>query len=426
MKVNIVFEDEFTLEQELRWEFKHTNKRIGADGFQKIILESFNEAARFYMLQSTYPFSGSSVEIRVLMRSPEKSNILAYFDLSKIAENARNFYFKLYADALLPLIKTGNIDQLINIWIHEIMHMVDYRELLRNISLYRKREIISNRLFYIAKQGLRKDKHIIFLQMIMQFRSEGIATLLQYISGNKVEIVPVEEASRAFSEVCHSAFLLSDVPDMMARQIGIFFDGSVIPLSYLIGAGVVLKGLIKKHPEDREFKEAERTLARGTTFNTLVTIDAIGKIRDFSSFDFINYCFDHDSVYRNIYNLSSGYSDNLEICKDFFPTLHRLAAHRDKQGFVWFMKEVLGSQMTKEEISNAYMAEKSAGRMPGELLRKADFLYKSFLENKDNEVAVWTLTYLYDDVDLLDDDLEYFGLIDDLAVVNTALILLSG
>lgn len=90
------------------------------------------------------------------------------------------------------------------------------------------------------------------------------------------------------------------------------------------------------------------------------------------------------------------------------------------------MKEVLGSQMTKEEISNAYMAEKSAGRMPGELLRKADFLYKSFLENKDNEVAVWTLTYLYDDVDLLDDDLEYFGLIDDLAVVNTALILLSG
>jgi hypothetical protein len=427
MQVSLIWEDRFAIEQDLLWEFKNTDKKIGINGLQKIILDSFKEASEFFRLQSTLPFSESEIEIRVLLRSPENNITLAYFDLSRINPESKKFYFKLYADVLFPLVKNENLAPLKSIWIHEIMHMVDYPELMTNLKLYKKIETISEPLFYVIKSGKRKDKHIIFLQLILQFRQEGVATLLEFISGGTLTLAPTKDAVEIFKNISDSAFILSESPDLHSKQISLFFEETISPLAYQIGAGIILYGLIKKHPENKEFIEIENCLKDKVeyTLSEPDKIIIINKIRDFSSFDFIHYCFDPESVYWNIFDLTSDYADNLEIYKSFFSTLQRLSNMKDRNGFVWMIRTIIGSPMTVEEIKVAHLGHKSIQVMPEELLTKAETLYNHFLKNEYDEVAVWALTYLYDQVDILDDSIEYFGYLDDMAVVDTAIKLIS-
>jgi hypothetical protein len=425
MVVKITFEDKFTLEQELYWEFKNTNLSININVVTKIILDSFNEASDFFSLKTTTPFDSSEIEIKVLMRSPDKSSILAYFDLSGLNSNSTKFCFKIYADVLFPLIKEGNIDPLNSIWVHEIMHLVDYHELERNLKLFSKTDYSSHRLYFNAAQGDRKDRHLIFLQLIIKFRQEGVAMLMQYIYGGITIPYNASEAVGLFYKISEQAYQFSISPDLQSRQISSFFEDTVNPLSYQTGAGIVLYGLRMKHPENTELKEVETCLASGGQCTSTASTDLIMKIKDFSTFDFLVFCLDPESVYREIFTLTSDYADNLQIYSGFFASLNRITSLMDRNGFVWMMSNIMGSTMSFEEIKDSHQGQMKSQTMPEELISKSESLFNYYLKNKDDEVSHWALTYLYDQADLLNDNIDYFGYIDDLPVINSAIKLIN-
>jgi uncharacterized membrane protein YkvA (DUF1232 family) len=119
--------------------------------------------------------------------------------------------------------------------------------------------------------------------------------------------------------------------------------------------------------------------------------------------------------------LSIDYAENLNIYNGFYSTLKRINSLKDSKGFVWMMQKIMGSTMAMEEIKECHSRQMTAGAMPIELINKAERLYRCLQKDANNEVARWSLTYLYDQVDLLNDTLDYFGYLDDLEVVNTAI-----
>jgi hypothetical protein len=178
MNVTLCFEDLFTLQQSLRWEFKNSPIEVTVESLKKLILDSFNLAAANLNLQETQPFSECDIEIKLLMRGLSNNTTLAYFDMSNFETESSGFSFKLYADVLFPILKSCDLQPLKSIWVHEIMHLIDYGELLKNLRLYKeKMSEVSSSNFTFSYKEIRKDKHIILRQLIMQFRTEGIATL---------------------------------------------------------------------------------------------------------------------------------------------------------------------------------------------------------------------------------------------------------
>lgn len=423
MVIHVKFEDKFALEQELYWEFKNINISIDINILTKIIIDSFNEASDFFKLKNTTPFDSSEIEIKVLLRSPDKTNILAYFDLSGINPDSKRFCFKLYADVLFPLIKKDNMDPLKSIWIHEIMHLVDYRELIRNLNLFNKRDIITQRLYYNADKGQRNDRHIIFLQLIIRFREEGVAMLMQFVYGGSTILYSAMEAIELFNKISEEAYILSISPDLHSRHISSFYEEKVNPLTYQAGAGIVLYGLKKKHPDNTELTYVDKCLASRGKYTLTASNELIMKIKDFSTFDFLTFCLDPESVYREIFTLTSDYADNLQIYSGFFASLLRFTSLGDKNGFIWMMRNIMGCPMTTEEIKDSNQKLRNSRSMPDELFNKSESLYNHYLKNVNDEVSQWALTYLYDHADLLDDNIDYFGYIDDLAVINSAIII---
>jgi hypothetical protein len=305
------------------------------------------------------------------------------------------------------------------------MHLLDYQELVRNIKLFNKRDNITHRLYYYSEQGERNDKHLIFLQLIIRFREEGVAMLMQYIYGGSTIRYSDDEAIRIFNKITEEAFTYSIYPDVQSEQISSFFEKTVNPLAYQIGAVIILYGLKQKYPGNKELNEIDTCLSSGDEYLLTVSYDLIMKIKGFSTFDFLVFCLDPESVYREIFTLTSDYADNLQIYSGFFASLQRFSKLKDKKGFIWMMKNIMGSPMTNDEIKDFHQKEQESQSIPEELFIKSESLFKYFHNNKNDEVSLWALTYLYDQYDLLNDNINYFGYIEDLAVINSALILIN-
>ena len=426
MNVTLRFEDLFTLQQSLRWEFKNSPIEVTVESLKKLILDSFNLAAANLNLQETQPFSECDIEIKLLMRGLSNNTTLAYFDMSNLETESSRFSFKLYADVLFPVLKSGDLQPLKSIWVHEIMHLIDYGELLKNLRLYKeKMSEVSSSNFTFSYKEIRKDKHIILLQLIMQFRTEGIATLVEYVMGGTIDYLsPPGNAIKQFNQIISPLISLIYSVDFDSRQLSAYME-EINPYAYQIGAGVVLLGLRKKHPDIKGFEEIEKCMENGVPCIFSSDEPLIQLTRSFDSFDFIKYSFDQEWLYQNINELTSSYSNNLDIYNGFFVLLNRIQKNKDHKGFVVLLRNLLSTPFSLSEIQEKHSEKNSNALIPLEIKNNTAILLKHLQNNPKDEVSLWALTYVFSNRDLLDDSIEYFGYIDDLEVLNTAFQLIQ-
>jgi hypothetical protein len=422
MDVTLKFEDRFTLEQTLQWEFRNTGIELNVNDLKRLILDSFNQATETLHLQEIIPFSDCTIEIKLLMRGIQNNPVLAYFDMYYLKDDSTEFSFKLYADVLFPLIKSGDLKPLKTIWIHEIMHLMDYRELLKNLKIYKeKMEAIYYDSFHRFNQQIRKDKHIILLNLMMLYRAEGIATLAEYVmGGNKPNLLPPQAATEEFNGIISTAISLIYSVDFNSNQLATFLE-RVNPLAYQIGAGTVLTGLMKKHPEASDFTEIEKCLLNNEPCNFELNETLIQDIRRYDSFNFIEYSFDQEWLILKVRDLTTAYTDNLDIFEGFFDFLNRICRNNDTSGFVALLSNLLPEPMSFQQIEAACNKKNSDQVIPVEIRENMNTLYQHLVSDTTNEVCIWALTYTCADHDLLDDSIEYFGYIDDMEVLKTAL-----
>ncbi len=407
--------------------FDAGSKQMSFNEFRKLITDSFQNAAMHFRQLETSELMHSEIEINLLMRSPatDKSK-LAYFDLYPLRHNHGIFSFKLYADVLLPLIKHNQLAQLNRIWIHEIMHMVDYIELLRNLKLSEEKihrnEAFGNSFFF---SEIRKDKHVVLFNLLMHFRAEGIATLTEYIfSGAKPSIADSFSAINQFDAIVERAVTIISKMETNLGELNLFLQ-NVYPHAYKIGAGVILYGLAEKHPEDEMIKMINKCILENRTCLDIADSDIIMKICDFGSFDFVRYCFNKDYLAAEIRFLTSTYSTNIGIYKSFFSLLNKVANNSDSHGFKTLMEKIIRKPMDLPVIEKEFVKLIKEPHVPDEIKLAADELLSELQRNNACEISHLALSYLFDTHDILDDSIDYFGYLDDMEVMNTALTLVD-
>ena len=130
-------------------------------------------------------------------------------------------------------------------------------------------------------------------------------------------------------------------------------------------------------------------------------------------------------IYQNINELTSSYSNNLDIYNGFFVLLNRIQKNKDHKGFVVSLRNLLSTPFSLNEIQEKHSEKNSNALIPLEIKNKTSILLKHLQNNPKDEVSLWALTYVFSYRDLLDDSIEYFGYIDDLEVLNTAFQLIQ-
>ena len=393
MNAKLVFEDLFTLQQNLKWEFRNNETEIDVARLRRIILDTFYEAGKFLKLNENHYFDDCSIEIRLLMRGLPENRTLAYFDLLHLTAESKTFSFKLYADILFPLLISDNFNYLKTIWIHEIMHMIDYRELLQNLKIYKDKlqsTFSTNPSYSLNK--VRQDKHIILLQLIMKYRAEGIATLVEYISGGRIHHLAAREtAISQFNSIVTGALTLIKSIDYKSSIYSEFYE-RLDHSYYQIGAGVVLHGLLKKHQGNAELEKAGECLLNNSSTEQLSKDIVIDYIRSFDSLDFIKYCFDQDWLYEKLSELTFAYAESLNVQKGFFQILDRIKINMDRSGFVALMQNLIEVPLPIELMEEALNEQVNNKPCPHELHELANVLYSNLMKNHSDEVSFWALS----------------------------------
>ncbi len=92
------------------------------------------------------------------------------------------------------------------------------------------------------------------------------------------------------------------------------------------------------------------------------------------------------------------------------------------------MDQIMGSCMSEEELDELYAKfkdSKTNAALYPHIKEKVASLYSIF-KNDDNierqRLAQWALTYFFDDEDIIHDDVSGLGLIDDMTVIDYAII----
>jgi uncharacterized membrane protein YkvA (DUF1232 family) len=90
------------------------------------------------------------------------------------------------------------------------------------------------------------------------------------------------------------------------------------------------------------------------------------------------------------------------------------------------MGEIIGSKMDMEELEEGHrllMSIKTDEDILVDIQQKAEKLLPLAI-NENNPIAIWALTYLYDDQDLVHDQIAILGYQDDWLVLDAALRLI--
>ena len=111
-----------------------------------------------------------------------------------------------------------------------------------------------------------------------------------------------------------------------------------------------------------------------------------------------------------------------EVISLFSKNIAACSFNKNSQLFIETIREVIGSKMSIDEITIGYksfLQKEYPEDIVQRIRQKADNLYSLTLK-ENNEVAIWALTYLLDDQDLIHDELSVLGWQDDWMVVEGA------
>ena len=423
MKIDIKYEDTYSLNELIRWEFMNSHQNVTIEYITEFITERFNKAATYLGVHQNQEFSDSCIEIKIIMGSPSDDGSRAYFDIVNFKEGSKQFNFKLYAEVLLEIIRSENFSVIDTILIHELVHMIDYKEIIK------AQHVIKNKYYQERSRdnsafSVKRYRHLFLLKIITHFRDEGIATLVEFIAGDiDKKLSSTDDALSEFHKIIETTitYIYPNNPD--ANQKYNYYR-KTITRAYNIGAGVVLKCLIKKHSDIPDLNNLENSLNTSKPIKFKLDSCLVDVIKSLTVFDIIQFAFDKEWLYEKIFKITSDYAESLDQVTGFFIMLERIQQQKDRGYFITMMEFLLKNPMSLCMINQAYHDKCNFEGAPDEVINNVDKLYQYLQQNPANEVAIWALSYFYSKHDLISDNIDYFGFIDDHEVLKTALVIL--
>ena len=456
--INISFEDIFSTRYELEKDAEKLAPNLIDENAGMISL--FRKKLSQHLLHS-YDYFDKCLNLKSLMQfevlvhhssTPENNKNLAYFDIRKtITRNDSKYYFGFYLKTLYYYSHdffTANEDisnRVYQLWIHELIHMFDYLNLRNYYESINKLEILINQnadTYGYQYPATNATSYLNLIHLLIKLRNEGIAQLYEKLSRTEQKCVDnLHKAKTIFDQLFYSVInnfsqysnsrqnviIQEKIKDFetICYEIGHFFVLFAIANSLCSSCSdLANKALLSLEKKDNLLSEKEifqlikesihldfgSYLYNLTNPFTslpfrLITIDKLLDIVDITT----------RNLYENVFEIK--HITNIIVATQ----------NNNKALFINEMKDIVGCQMSEEEVNEEYFSLlnnwKDAGENYfGEFFIKLKLLFETWKNNK-NTLLLWALTYVLDPVDLINDKILYFGFLDDMLVMDSAMYL---
>lgn len=269
------------------------------------------------------------------------------------------------------------------------------------------------------------------LNMCIHYREIGISGLGSCLLTKRKTSVPVVDALKNFAQVFEMVMIKAKLwVEKNDNNDNEFFDETAWNNSFLTASSVLLlvlekcglvdnvlaiKALKCLNSGEYDLTDAETTSIAKAALSVslsdyilglMMLGDAIAPIQPF-----LKFC----ASLCNSYNRNNSEAFNRLV--------HQPATG---QAFNNTISQIVDNMLTDDQIRQHYQdfCKKTDSTDQSSIKEKVEELYSVWEEEKDNDrkqIAQWALTYLFNDKDILHDNVQVFGYMDDMLIVNNAL-----
>ena len=464
-EINVRIQDQDGLGLLLRNNYGYSQEQI-IDA-ERTIRRQFRSAANFIfstILQKTAP---QNIEVQTSQNTDDeldgKEGIrLASFSLKRSRPDFLTFI--IHEKTFRDVLDNNDMTEFESTIIHEMIHAVDYpiikgilnlKNQIANENAYEHSDIFSYR------NDFKKSQMVLFglLSLFDHYRAEGIAILgeqlllkqkdnsplVSFFMKNDEQLReipdPVDAALHVFCTTFRNVLIRTyQKADIQINQLvsrDSLLDELTKDLAYHVAPYILLLTMTRLNLVEREvISKTLKGLITGD-YDSMTEEDAISITRAALSLtlpDYVHglmYLGPHIAPIQPFLELCARIQDEYE--ENNIDSFIQLVYHpKTIEAFNNAMNTIMGSCIDEETISSFYH-EFIDNELPEELKNsqikaKITELYTIMKNDPDEDrkkIAHWALTYFFDDQDIIHDDIKGLGYVDDLIVIDRALMILK-
>lgn len=441
--------DQSGVEQALDFDYRHQNKKSLYHDVRLAIKKVFAE--KIELIKDLFPIGELTFNVNLEQeKKDDTSETLASFDSERSGGGIYVFHvyygtLRQLADSLLSNAETTILHSFSDTVLHELIHAADLSALQETNNIREH----SYRIHGGNQNQLLKDLNApdyewnvqwTLLRFFQIFRNEGISMLGEHLLdevSNLKSQRPIEKVMMRFKDNLNQVFrkcsglkYYSSIETTKAHQI----LRELSMEAYHYGDLILLELIKTLHPEENARVEKLINVLSHDKPNTIDHQEAKYFLKLAMQIDLSEYVqaiFNNDKLNRDeplskqqlLECCAVIQNDNQdEVISLFSKNIATCSFNKNSQLFIDTIREVIGSKMSIDEISDGYksfLQKEYPEDIVKRIRQKADDLYSLALK-ENNEVVIWALTYLLDDQDLIHDELSVLGWQDDWMVVEGA------
>jgi len=441
--------DQSGVEQALDFDYRHQNKKSLYHDVRVAIKKVFAE--KIELIKELFPIGELTFNVNLEQeKKDDTSETLASFDSERSGGGVYVFHvyygtLRQIADSLLSITDSTILHSFSDTVLHELIHAADLSALQEANNIrehsYRIHGGNQNQLLKeLSAPDYEWNVQWTLLRFFQIFRNEGIAMLGEHLlddDSNLKSQRPIEKVMMRFKENLNQVFrwcnglkYYSSIETSKAHQIlrelsmEAYHYGDLILLELIKTLHTEENTRVEKliyvlsldkpntidHQEAKYFLKLAMQIDLSEYMQAIFNNDILNKEEPLSKQQLLECC----AVIQN--------ENQDEVISIFSKNIAACSFNKNSQLFIETIREVIGSKMSLDEITEGYKAflqKEYPEDIVQRIRQKADDLYALAIK-ENNEVAIWALTYLLDDQDLIHDELSVLGWQDDWMVVEGA------
>jgi hypothetical protein len=445
MEIRII--DNSGVRMNFEFDYRHVSPKLD---FNEILIE-IKKSFKLQLEKVSSLFSSDDIffHVNLELSSDYGENILGLFDAHQSSNTI--FYFRIYQNTIRQLIEKQiyNNEAFLeyeDTILHEIIHAADYVIISKTDTI----EATNKKVRSFEDTALKSNENLnknpfnwTAVNIIERFRNEGIAVLGEKLLGNNPDVLynyDVEHITNQFKHVLEFCIKTSESIDLIyslseKNELYAVLDKSSGE-AYIYGHIILLLIIALQHDDKKEIcMDAVDyflgNLEKKPTKEKSLEILKIAITTDLS--DYIN-----GLLIEPFHHYNSSIIDKqviLNFCAhiqgesntDAIKILTENTFNTVYDKFINLMQITVGYRMTLEEIvdySKSFVITKDSDEIKNCIKDQMNYLLPLAIEEQ-NEIAIWALTYLFDEEELIYDSIPFFGYQDDWLVLNAAIRLIK-
>ena len=380
------------------------------------------------------------IDVQLWQNKDDNDSSLACFMSGSSSHD--KFVFAVYELAMKHVLDNGTKDVLRSTLIHEMVHAADWSKLNAYGNML---ENISNRINnYYAETGCEHElgnSLFLSLDILQHYRAEGVAILSEQLLSRRYESAFIDgnKLSKDVKLIASLIEYLANCDDNeMRKRLYDMLRGYVYrqqiegEKSMYLVSSILLKILYTNNSIDRDlYGKAKRGCLSDEEAYIIVraslSLSLSAYVEGLVAFN--NGC--ELIPIRKFLDFCENFQD--EVDESYIVNFTKMvnSPKINVDSFIDFVGRIMGSPMSdnelKAEYKNFFDSVDKYSKYP-ELVQKVENLYGILLNNestKDKNIARWALTYIFDEYDVIHDEIPIFGYVDDMIVADIALKLLK-